>query len=282
MDYIAALSALPSARLEAVLSAAAEIRSSTWIRMVDGTDWDLIGPPRKVNTNALFYGLGRIGRFNGQTTAHYSVAEHSHHVAGEIALQGAAGAYPDKDAFTFALAGALHDMHEAILGDLTTPAQRAADAIAEMVHQSRIITPPSHYRKLLEQITDMSIFYTFGLTPDEVRAAKDAVKAADRAVFMAEYGQVGSANAVPNSRPLGSAWEGVQPASLRVKFWSATDAAYNLASYVEQVQKYLIGSQKRPTDAELLALWEAEYANLCLTAFGLTAPDGFAGKGGAA
>ena len=80
-----------------------------WLNTRSGRVFDLLEPtPAMVNFAEIADGLAKICRFGGHTHLHYSVAQHSVLCAREASRAAA----------PYAL---LHDVHEFVLGDLTTP-----------------------------------------------------------------------------------------------------------------------------------------------------------------
>src|SRR5690554_3469342 len=81
----------------------------TWILLRSGHPFDLQNPtPEMIRPVDLAYALARICRFNGHTREHYSVAQHSIHVAELVP--------PEHQ-----LVALLHDAAEAYIGDLASP-----------------------------------------------------------------------------------------------------------------------------------------------------------------
>lgn len=81
----------------------------TWILTQSGTRFDLLNPtPDMINIPDIAYALSRICRFNGHTSEHYSVAEHSLRVAALVPRE-------------YQLAALLHDAAEAYIGDVSSP-----------------------------------------------------------------------------------------------------------------------------------------------------------------
>lgn len=106
--------------------------SNPWLQTRHGHVFDLT-TFEGVALQDVAYALGGICRYNGHTDVHYSVAEHSVHVARwllnayvqPLNIRKAAGLVelpvtPRRD---LALAGLLHDAHEAYTADLTHPLQ---------------------------------------------------------------------------------------------------------------------------------------------------------------
>ncbi len=81
--------------------------------MANGRMWDLANPSAMdVDWRAIAASLAKICRFNGATTSHYSVAQHSIIVASQLPPE-------------LRLYGLLHDAHEAVMGDITRPMREA-------------------------------------------------------------------------------------------------------------------------------------------------------------
>jgi hypothetical protein len=101
---------------------------SPWIQTASGEAFDLLYPlPEAVNPRDIAAALAKQCRFGGHCSTHYSVAQHSIHVASML---------PQR----LALAGLLHDAHEVYLGaDILRPVKFALDrlgageALAELV-----------------------------------------------------------------------------------------------------------------------------------------------------
>jgi len=110
----------------------------TWIQTYTGVAWDLEAP-RAENVRAvdIAHSLARLARFTGhtRTTGIYSVAQHSVLVSRRCAAL--ADAWPAERRRLVALAGLLHDAHEAYIGDTTRPMKAALIALAdEMCHDA--------------------------------------------------------------------------------------------------------------------------------------------------
>lgn len=94
----------------------------TFVALHTGQVIDLaqIGVPGLPRLHAfdLALPLSRINRFNGHTSRLYSVAEHSLHV---VTIMERDLTVRDSGQL---LAGLLHDAHEAIIGDVTTPVKQ--------------------------------------------------------------------------------------------------------------------------------------------------------------
>lgn len=95
-----------------------------YLLTASGIRIDLMCPrPEDVILPDLAHALARICRYTGHVrAAHYSVAEHSCHVADHLTDQGS----PD----VVVRAGLLHDAHEAYTGDVASPIKRALRALS--------------------------------------------------------------------------------------------------------------------------------------------------------
>lgn len=98
--------------------------TALWITTADGTDQPIAGPglllapvPR---IEVIAHALAQINRYTGHATRPYSVAEHSLLVADILAAQGY-----DHHAQR---AGLMHDAHECLAGDASSPAKWALGA----------------------------------------------------------------------------------------------------------------------------------------------------------
>jgi uncharacterized protein len=87
-----------------------------------GARVDLLTPkPHQIHTADIAHSLANICRFNGHTSNHYSVAQHSLMVSAIV---------PPEDA----LAGLLHDATEAYVGDMVRPLKDLLPAFSEIEH----------------------------------------------------------------------------------------------------------------------------------------------------
>jgi hypothetical protein len=100
----------------------------TWMETYSALRYDFINPQQ--HTIALEDGahsLGAINRFNGHTIRPYPVAQHS--IAVALHIEETHGCRGTSARALFALAGLLHDFHEAYVGDATRPYQEAVRKI---------------------------------------------------------------------------------------------------------------------------------------------------------
>lgn len=91
----------------------------SWLQTHTGRAFDLLNPTADmVDVIDIEHALARVCRFTGHTDRHYSVAEHCCHVSDYLGqLYGP----------QMALAGLLHDAHEAYTNDLPYPVQVALE-----------------------------------------------------------------------------------------------------------------------------------------------------------
>ena len=85
----------------------------TWIVMAGGEDVPILHPQNTITLGSIAHGLAQINRFAGATVRPYSVAEHSLLCADIAAEQGHSPAVQ--------LCCLLHDAHESVIGDVSTP-----------------------------------------------------------------------------------------------------------------------------------------------------------------
>jgi 5'-deoxynucleotidase YfbR-like HD superfamily hydrolase len=85
----------------------------TWMQTRDGAIVDLLKPDLgTLSIEEVAHSLARINRFAGHTREAYSVAQHSVHVSWQCNTE-------------HALIGLLHDAHESVMGDITSPVKMA-------------------------------------------------------------------------------------------------------------------------------------------------------------
>jgi len=118
----------------------------TWIQTYDNQAFDLVNPvPEQINFEVLATVLARTLRFGGHTRIPYTVAQHC--VLGADAIWVA---YKDK---TLSAAFLLHDCHEAIIGDDTTP---KVDALVEIAGKDGHVI--RHAIKTMKNNLDAAIY----------------------------------------------------------------------------------------------------------------------------
>jgi uncharacterized protein len=94
----------------------------TWMQTRDGAIVDLLKADLGTLTiEEVAHSLARINRFAGHTREAYSVAQHSVHVSWQCSPE-------------HALIGLLHDAHESVMGDITSPVKMALRAIDPYAH----------------------------------------------------------------------------------------------------------------------------------------------------
>jgi len=149
----------------------------TWLLTRDSSRLDLVAPkPGDIHFPAIAEVLGKLPRFTGHTPgAHYSVAQHSLLVA-EILARKARDL--GLDSHLLQAYGLLHDAHEALLGDLTSPVKRL---LAQRLPEFPVI-----WRGIVAPI-DAAIFSAAGLPPEMPEAYARAVEQADRRALNAEF-----------------------------------------------------------------------------------------------
>lgn len=124
---------------------------STWIQSYSGKTWDLLNPdPDQITIEDLAWHLAAMPRFCGATREPYSVAEHCVRVS--YACEGALGG--DASVEDVAFAGLMHDAHEAMVGDATSPMKRAMRAA--------FATTASAF-DLVEAAAELAVREAFGL-----------------------------------------------------------------------------------------------------------------------
>ncbi len=138
--------------------------NAPWSQTASGGRFDILDPkPEQVRLSDIAAQLSKICRFGGACTDFYSVAQHSVEVAELMPRKWRAY-------------GLLHDAHEMIVGDLTTPVKRAIHAVY-------------HRRAPLDVLVDRidaAIHAAFGLAYPLAPEIADAVKLADLTMLATE------------------------------------------------------------------------------------------------
>lgn len=139
--------------------------NAPWSQTASGGRFDILDPrPEQVRLADVAEQLAKICRFGGACNGvFYSVAQHSVEVANMLPRE--------QQAY-----GLLHDAHEMIVGDMTSPVKRAIHAVY-------------HRRQPLERLVDRidaAIFIAFGLDYPMPPAAAAAVKYADLVMLATE------------------------------------------------------------------------------------------------
>lgn len=129
-----------------------------WIHTASGKKWYLAAPRwQDVDIHDIALHLSRICRFTGACSRFYSVAEHSYWVSYVV---------PPR----MAMAGLLHDAHEAYVGDCSRPLKQ--------------LLPDYKY---IEGLNWQAVSKAFGLPwelPPEVKAADNAMLLTERKALM--------------------------------------------------------------------------------------------------
>lgn len=97
-----------------------KIVGKTEKQLACGTYVDLLNPPETVPIGALAHAVCRLPRFGGAALRAFSVGAHTLAVAESVTRAG-------EGAVKYAL---IHDLHEAILGDIGTPTKHAINKLA--------------------------------------------------------------------------------------------------------------------------------------------------------
>lgn len=92
--------------------------SSTRIALLDGTSHDFRSTDFSLSPRVIAQALAHINRFNGHAGA-YSVAQHCVQVAALLPPE-------------LKLSGLMHDAHEAIMGDMSSPQKKMHKTFADM------------------------------------------------------------------------------------------------------------------------------------------------------
>ena len=184
-----------------------------WIQMASGRSWVLTAPtPDRVHWPDIAESLAKICRWNGHTTAFYSVAQHCCLVADTLppALR---------------LYGLLHDAHEAVLGDEATPVKDALRAMGRDDAFDR-----------LAAITDAAIFRAAGLPPAmPKRDVAPAIRQADLTLLSTERRDL----LAPGARP----WPPMpDPLPQRIDPWPWPKAA---EEWLARLDRYLPHHKQR-------------------------------------
>ena len=137
---------------------------SPWSQTASGDRFDILDPkPEQVQLNDIATQLAKICRFSGACRGFYSVAQHSVEVANLLP--------PEMQAH-----GLLHDAHEMIVGDLTSPVKRSIHAV---YHRREPL-------KVLVSRIDAAIFAAFGLPYPMSPQIGSAVQLADLTMLATE------------------------------------------------------------------------------------------------
>lgn len=152
----------------------------TILTLSNGKNLDLLNPrPEDIDFNVIAEHLGKEARFNGATPdAQYSVAQHSYLGADAILADGGR----DIEAAYFLL----HDAHEAILKDITTPLKQSLSEIAAAYYDIPADNVMSSFG-ILEQRADAAIFEAAGLKWPMPKDLRRTIKKYDLIMFVTEW-----------------------------------------------------------------------------------------------
>lgn len=201
-------------------------RENPWMLTGTGRIYDLLCPRADIIDfeRDVPEGLARTARFAGQVPAGpYSVAQHL--VLGTDAIL----ATGKPDAWAVAQAFLLHDAHEHILGDETTPFQDALAWLAGDLATTEDIEPEIAERLVhgafseLKRRSDLAIHAAAGLAFPLPREIRDQVKAWDLGMLATER-----LHLLPRtSKRWADAVEDAQPVRLRgrIRVWPWPEAA---------------------------------------------------------
>lgn len=138
--------------------------NAPWFQTASGGRFDILDPqPEQVRLADIAAQLAKFCRFGGACIEWYSVAQHSVEVAELLPREWQAY-------------GLLHDAHEMIVGDLTTPVKRAIHAV---YHRREPLA-------ILVGRIDAAIHAAFGLQYPLPRKIADAVQLADLTMLATE------------------------------------------------------------------------------------------------
>jgi uncharacterized protein len=185
--------------IEKMVSPATAPKRSPWVQTRDGNPIDLLKPDlKKLKIEEVAHSLARINRFSGHTRCQtgYSVAQHSVLVARHLPEQ-------------YCFAGLTHDMHEAIIGDVTSPVKWALQALGDGGAFNQ-----------LDEIVSTAMHKRFGVRMNA--ATKRAVREADLKALMTECRDLLGGEC----RPWGVEFEGapVEPWPERITPWDVLKA----------------------------------------------------------
>jgi 5'-deoxynucleotidase YfbR-like HD superfamily hydrolase len=109
-------------------------KAKPWVQTVTGKAFPLLDPdPSHVDLHDIAHNLARILRFNGATSAPWTVAQHSMLVL-DLVVEALSETKEVRAAL--GLAALLHDAAEAYIGDVTTPVKIAMRALAGELEES--------------------------------------------------------------------------------------------------------------------------------------------------
>lgn len=117
----------------------------SWLLTCEGCEHHLAGPEMDRRDNVptlgeIAHSLAQINRFNGHCSRPYSVAEHSLLVADLALVMGASDEVQ--------LAALLHDAHECITGDVSTPIKHVLGSAWARFENRQAYNVAEHFRLL--------------------------------------------------------------------------------------------------------------------------------------
>jgi 5'-deoxynucleotidase YfbR-like HD superfamily hydrolase len=157
-----------------------EVLSRTWMQLRSGAPFQLLDPdPHVIRLRDIGVALSREGRFANHTCVATGVVEPPYSVAQHSVL--VASLMPPKASAFEMLMAALHDAHEYVTGDITSPMQ---DALGELIRQRFDVA--FNPVKALQQRVQVAVEAAAGLTErllycpaDEFGELERKVKKAD-------------------------------------------------------------------------------------------------------
>ncbi|UQY33789.1 phosphohydrolase [Pseudomonas fulva] len=168
----------------------------TWILTNQGIRFELLEPTAAmIHPADIAFSLARLCRFNGHTSKHYSVAEHSFRVHELV----------DAEHQLHAL---LHDATEAYIGDMTRPLKLAMRGYAQDMAVDDVYGQ-------VEQRIWLAICERFDLEPE----LPDQVKEADMYMLAVERRDL-----MPDHPDAWDCIQGIELPAWRIKPWSAEEA----------------------------------------------------------
>jgi 5'-deoxynucleotidase YfbR-like HD superfamily hydrolase len=184
-----------------------------WTQTLKGKAFDLLNPdPKQVDFKEIAEQLARINRYAGGSEKPISVAQHT-----LIAMDAAA---PGDRA-----AVALHDAHEAYIGDLPNPAIQALYASIDEVYGAEAASAMKSSLGYLKDRLDAAIFTAAALPlPALVEGQAKRIRHADLVALVTERRDFLAAK----PRPWAPEIEAVKPLPKKYRFKSHLDVADEL------------------------------------------------------
>jgi hypothetical protein len=149
------------------------LRGRPWMQTKSGRAFPLVDPePSDVHWPDVCYGLAHNNRYAGHAGA-YSVAQHSILVANALPKE-------------YRLYGLLHDAHEAFIGDITRPVNKAIIHLANRMCGDHVAADVEDVLTDLKYGIDKAIFAKAGLNPIPSQEIREMVHVADVRTLAAE------------------------------------------------------------------------------------------------